>query len=340
MKTRTRLPFRLLAATAAFALATVAILPASAGDRVDGDPRSDTPAFVFDRGHFFAFDLPGGGSGEFVRMNDRGVIVGSFADDDGTLTGFKLDQRGRFETFDAPDGDATPLDVNNRGWIVGNVCDSPAECSVSTRGFLRDPKGRFTTIRKPGAVRTQVFGVNDRGQVVGDYLLPDGSIHGYRWSNGRFTNIGGPGGADATLTGINDRGDIIGAYLLDPTNPTRGLKGFLLRNGRYDTFAVPDVRHTLPLGINNRGQIAGYTATGDDLATGARGFLYAKGLDRSLTRIDVPGAATTGVTGIDDDGRLVGIYDNRKTDSSSSRISSPTTATDMLALSLKEIRTR
>lgn len=189
MKTRTRLRFRLLAVAAAAALATVALLPASGGDRIEGDPRSDTPAFVYDRGRFFAFDLPGGGPGEFVRMNDRGVVVGSFADDDGTLTGFKRDARGRVETFDAPGGDATPLDVNNRGWIVGNVCDMPTNCAFTIRGFLRDPKGRFTTIRKPGAVRTQAYGINDRGQVVGDYLLPNGTNHGYRWSNGRFTTI-------------------------------------------------------------------------------------------------------------------------------------------------------
>jgi probable HAF family extracellular repeat protein len=225
-------------------------------------------------------------------------------------TGFERDARGRVETFDAPDGDATPLDINNRGWVVGNVCDMPADCTFS-RGLLRDPEGHFTTLRKRGAVRTQAYGVNDRGQVVGDYLLPDGTIHGYRWSNGRFTTIDGPGGAGASLTGINDRGDIIGVFGLDPTDPTSGLKGFLLRRDRYDTFVVPGVRHTLPLGINDRGQIAGYTVTGDDLATGARGFLYANGLDRPPTRIDVPGAPTNGVTGIDDRGRLVGLYDNR-----------------------------
>ena len=213
----------------------------------------------------------------------------------------------------------------------------PADCSVSARGFLRDSKGRFTTIRKPGAVRTQALGVNDRGQVVGDYLLPDGSIHGYRWSNGRFITIDGPGGADATLTGINERGDIIGAY---PSGPTSRLNGFLLRKGRYHTFAVRGVRHTLPLGINDRGQVAGYTITGDDLITGARGFLYAKGLDSPLTRIDVPGASITGVTGIDNRGRLVGLYVNPDTGSTSSPVSSPATATALLGLSLKETRTQ
>jgi hypothetical protein len=298
----------MLAAAAAVALGTSTILPASAGDRGEEDPPSDRAVFVYDRGRFTAFELPGDGPGEFVRTNDRGVIVGSFVDDDGTLTGFKRDLRGRVETFDAPDGDATPLDINNRGWIVGNTCGTPSDCTFSIRGFLRDSRGRFTTIRKPGAVRTQAYGVNDRGEVVGDYLLPDGSNHGYRWRNGRFTTINGPGGADAALTGINDRGDVIGVYGLDPADPTSGLKGFLLRHGRYQTFAVPRVRHTLPLGINNRGQVAGYTATADDLATGARGFLLARGVRGPLTRIDVPGAATSGATDLDDRGRIVGLF--------------------------------
>jgi hypothetical protein len=340
MRARTRL-FALVAGVAAVVMAvsgtatgsatSPADSPSRGGDHIEGDPRSDTPAFVFDRGRFFAFDLPDEGPGEFVRMNDRGVIVGSFADDDGTLTGFKRDARGRITTFDAPNGEATPLDVNDRGWIVGNVCGTPADCGPSTRGFLRDPKGRFTRIHKQGAVRTQAYGINDKGNVVGDYLLPDGSVHGYRWRNGRFTTIDGPGGANATLTGINERGDIVGAYVVDPTDPTSGLRGFVLRKDRYRTFGVRGVRHTLPLGINNHGQVAGYTLTADDLMTGARGFVLRRGVGGPITRIDVPGAKLTAVTGIDHRGRLVGLYVKRD--------SMPTAPIDMLARSLQSMRT-
>jgi hypothetical protein len=310
---------RLALLLTAAVLLLVAADPVGAADRdrVVGYPRSATPAFELERGRFSAFDLPGNGPGEFVRTNDRGDIVGSFADDDGTLTGFLRDPRGRVKTFDAPDGThTTPLDIDNRRRIVGNVCDTPATCPTEIRGFVRDPNGRFQTIRVPGSARTQVYGINQRGQLVGDYTLPDGSIHGYLWSHGRFVTIDGPDGTGATLTAINDRGDLVGVYAPDPTNPNGGLAGFVLRKGRYHTFAVPGTRVTLPLGINNRGQVAGYTTTGPDLRTGARGFLLTRGVNGPLTRIDVPGAAATGVTDIDDRGRIVGLYDNRATTAS------------------------
>jgi hypothetical protein len=176
---------------------------------------------------------------------------------------------------------------------------------------VRDPKGRYRTIRVPGSVRTQVFGIMERGRLVGDYSLPDGSAHGYLWSPGRFTTIDGPADTGATLTAISDRGAIVGAYAPDPANPAAGLRGFLLAKGRYTTFAVDDAAYTLPLGVNDRGRIAGYTTTGPDLRTGARGFVLARGPDGPSTRIDVPGAAASGATGIDDRGRIVGLYDNR-----------------------------
>jgi hypothetical protein len=301
-------------------------------DRVVGNPRSATPAFELERGRFSAFDLPDNGPGEFVRTNDRGDIVGSFADDDGTLTGFLRDRRGHVKELEAPDGThTTPLDIDNRGWIVGNVCDTPATCPAEIRGFVRDPKGRFRTIRVPGSVRTQVFGINEAGQLVGDYALPDGSIHGYLWSHGRFVTIDGPDGNGATLTAINDRGDVVGVYAPDPTDPNGALSGFLLCKGRYQTISVPGARFALPLGINDRGQIAGYSTTEPDLRTGARGFLLARGVDGPLTRIDVPGAAATGVTDIDDRGRMVGLYDNRGTTSGAPDGPAATEELDLMA---------
>jgi hypothetical protein len=322
----------LLLTAAVLVLVAADPVAATDGDRIIGNPRSDTPAFELERGRFSAFDLPENGPGEFVRTNDRGDIVGSFADDDGTLTGFLRDRRGRVREFDGPDGThTTPLDIDNRGWIVGNICDTPATCPIEIRGFVRDPKGRFRTIKVPGSVRTQVFGINKRGQLVGDYTLPDGSIHGYLWGHGRFATIDGPDGTGATLTAINDRGDIVGAYAAVPANPSAGLAGFLLRKGRYQTITVPGRPITLPLGVNNRGQVAGYSTTGPDLEAGAQGFVLARGVDGPFTRIDVPGAAATGVTDIDARGRMVGLYDNRGDAASEPSSTAATDALDAMA---------
>ena len=69
---------------------------------------------------------------------------------------------------------------------------------------------------------------------------------------------------------------------------------------------MPGFPLTVPFDINNHGQIAGVTG---DLTEG-HGFLLAKGVGGPVTQIDVPGAPNTSVYGLDDHGRLIGVYDN------------------------------
>ena len=45
----------------------------------------------------------------------------------------------------------------------------------------------------PGAVLTVALDINNRAQVVGQYLDADGGVHGYLWDKGRFTTIDVPG---------------------------------------------------------------------------------------------------------------------------------------------------
>jgi hypothetical protein len=65
-----------------------------------------------------------------------------------------------------------PYDLNDRGQVVGiysTTSPNPAAAG-DARGFLRDARGRYTTIQVPGATQTQARGINNLGQVVGDYL--------------------------------------------------------------------------------------------------------------------------------------------------------------------------
>jgi probable HAF family extracellular repeat protein len=76
---------------------------------------------------------------------------------------------GRFSAFDAPG--TAPQDtrrINNRGGIAG--------------------------------------GINDRGQVVGEYLAADGTFHGYLWQDGRFITLDKPGAVATNALDISDRG--------------------------------------------------------------------------------------------------------------------------------------
>jgi hypothetical protein len=65
-----------------------------------------------------------------------------------------------------------PRDLNNRGQVVGyTLAPTEADPLAGARGFLlaKGVKGPFTPIDVPGAPRNLVFGLNDRGQIVGVY---------------------------------------------------------------------------------------------------------------------------------------------------------------------------
>jgi len=125
-------------------------------------------------------------------------------------------------------------------------------------GFRLD-KGTYETIAFPGASLTVPYRGNNRGQVVGAYILPDGTpggrTHGFVYERGRFQTVDGPPRALTELLGINDRGEIVGGYL-DLDGKARGL----LRDakGNFTTFSAPQASsQTGGLDINDRRQIVG-----------------------------------------------------------------------------------
>ncbi len=301
-----------LSATASVHSSTSSQTPPTVRDRQQAEDLTDPAVgFVLDSGRVRRIDLPGDGSFTVLgKSTDDGRIVGKSPKADGSgFFGFVVDRQGRFQRIDFPGATTTYAQgINEHGWIVGDASPGQSVVAPGSTGFLLR-NGKYTRIAYPGAVYTQAFGVNKRGQVVGEYLDQNGGFHGYRWERGRFTSFDGPRGTGASFTDINDRGDIVGAYPVDPANPLAGLRGFLLRNGRYTTFTALGLAGTLPFDINNRGQIAG-TAISDPDFTEVHGFLLAKGARGPVTQIDVPGAPATTVYGLDDRGRLIGVYDN------------------------------
>jgi uncharacterized membrane protein len=178
----------------------------------------------------------------------------------------------------------------------------------STTSFGKEKEPTFTTIDVPGSATTRAFGINDRGDIVGSYIIGFGASHGFLLHKGEFTTIDvtGPFISGTQAAGINDHGDIVGFY-------TRaGLKlGFLLEDGNLTTVEVPrGASNTYALGINNRGDIVG--ADGSDLiGFGIRVFLADSGFLQhrgDLSTVEVPGALFTHALGINDHGDIVGHY--------------------------------
>jgi probable HAF family extracellular repeat protein len=158
--------------------------------------------------------------------------VGEYVDDRLVSRGFLL-ERGRFTRIDVPGSKGTnAAKINNRGQIVGVYSDTspdlgdrpdsdPTDPNYKLRGFLLDKHGRLTRIDFPGARSSQAVGINDRGQVVGEYKDAAGKFHGYLWDKGRFTTIDVPGATATSAFGINNRGQILFIYE-DDRSPFRG----------------------------------------------------------------------------------------------------------------------
>src|SRR5262249_52865235 len=109
-----------------------------------------------------------------------------------------------------------------------------------------------------GAHGTEARGINNAGQIVGDYNDGGGSHAFLRVSNGIFTNLADPLAPRGTQAlGINAAGHIVDLFR-DVQNTADGV---LLSGGYYfpldDPLAIPSVTGTIARGINAPGQIVG-----------------------------------------------------------------------------------
>jgi uncharacterized membrane protein len=143
----------------------------------------------------------------------------------------------------------------------------------------------FTTIDVPGASDTFGQGINDRGDIVGEYDS-NGMSHGFLLSGGTFTTIDFPGATSGRARGINRHGDIVGLYVIDGMT-----HGYLLSRGEYFSIDVPGASFTGPRDINRRGDIVGRYDSGGM----THGFLLSNG---NFSTIDFPGATLTRATAI------------------------------------------
>ena len=223
-------------------------------------------------------DLPGLRGGRATALfgctatgiNDEGVIVGACSDQDrnSESRGFVYDGR-RFEEVYFPTAKGAypslpparyentpflrqgvglgllnrvqgvvPQDLNSAGEIAGWFFQ------FRLQGFVKQ-HGRVSGINVPDAQLTEATGINDAGDVVGDWFRADSVAHGFLLSNGVYTVFGNDLGA----FDINNLGQIVGCYALCS-------RGFLREpDGTITSIDVPGATVTQVRGINDAGQM-------------------------------------------------------------------------------------
>jgi len=99
------------------------------------------------------------------------------------------------------------------------------------------PVNVFTTIDDPSAKpgTTEAFGINNMGQIVGQFQDHSG-LHGFLRSGGTLATVDDPSGSglDVQALGINDAGQIVGLF--------DSIHGFLLSGGVFTTIDDPAPR--------------------------------------------------------------------------------------------------
>jgi probable HAF family extracellular repeat protein len=143
------------------------------------------------------------------------------------------------------------------------------------------------------------LGINDRGQIVGEYQGTDLNTHGFLLDDGQFTSIdhSSDQAVVASATGINNRSEISGVFF-----EFEAFRGFTQTKDSFEAVDVPGQTNAMPEGINDAGSIVG---TYDDFNQVSHGFVRAGSLFRT---VDFPGGTSSAAFGINASGQIVGIY--------------------------------
>jgi hypothetical protein len=199
--------------------------------------------------------------------------------------------------------------VNNHGRIAGSY--GSGNGGHPNKGYTMIApysQGAITSENFPHSAQTQVFGLNDNNVQVGDYSNQNKSNPiqdtWFGWYyNGSFHKVEYPtkqnsSPVDDQLEGLNNHDIAVGIY----ENSSHRFQSFTfnIKTGKYAALTIPGSggENFEAFGINNAGDVVG--------EAGDEGFIKLAG--GAVHKIDVPGAAQTFATGVNDNDTVVGTY--------------------------------
>jgi hypothetical protein len=209
-------------------------------------------------------------------VNASGQIVGSYDDINGN-PGSYIYSGGTYTTLAADNLTA----INDAGIVVGWRFLNGG--TIQGFRYIGGGNAGFIDVAVPGANYTLPFGINNAGDIVGEFSDNSPShFHGFLDHNGTYTVLDDPLATNGTwATGINNQGQIVGKYV-----DGSGTHSYLYSGGVYATLADPDGTATAVNAINDHGVIGGVYSD----AAGVHGFVASR-----ATPHDFYGAGTASV---------------------------------------------
>jgi probable HAF family extracellular repeat protein len=168
-------------------------------------------------------DYPGGNNTQAYGVNDKGHLIGVYNDADGNPHTFLL-KDGSFSSLDIDGGLQTvPLSINDRDEIVGEYVTT---ANTNGYGYIQYPSGKVRLVTAPGSQPegTYFISINNRNQVLGQYLDADGNSVNFIRSGKHYANFDLPASFGATYVSaqtLNDHDEIVG-YYVDSGNVAHG----------------------------------------------------------------------------------------------------------------------
>jgi hypothetical protein len=221
-----------------------------------------------------------------------------------------LAQAGPY-TFQTIDNAADPafnqlLSINNTETIAGYYGDG---FSVANHGFTVTPpypQGNFTNENFPGAVQTQVTGINNQGTTVGFYADAAGNNFGFSNQGGTFTTVSTLNTPNQLL-GVNDHNYAVG-FFQDSAGNSHAYVYNLATTNQF-SLLLPGAIQSVATGMDNAGgNVSGNISGFLQLANGNTLGFYQSIAQKSPLEFEVPGSTDTMFLGLNNNGLVVGSY--------------------------------
>lgn len=192
------------------------------------------------------------------------------------------------------------LGINNSGTIAG------FDNAMTNAGFTLTLPSSFTVVNFPGAVSTQVTGINAAGSLSGLYVDTVGNTHGFTDIAGTPTTVDNPASAVFNQAlGINNANETTGYYAPTPAGTTNQI-AYSQKGGVFTNInaLLPSNVNSQAVGINSAAtpSIVGFYMP---TSTTSLGFLDMGG---TITPIDPFGSTFAMALGVNDLDEIVGIY--------------------------------
>ncbi|MEU5693121.1 hypothetical protein [Actinosynnema sp. NPDC020468] len=186
-------------------------------------------------------------------VNDGGVTAGYRVPKTGDSYAFRCDATCVRLPGVAGPGTYTAVAINESGVVVGTL-----QNGLQSQALRWDGNTLTVLPGGPAALPYNRQAVNERGDVVGYRLLPDGTRKAALWRDGRLVDLGTSG--ESVAEAVNDLGEVVGWQTKADGNQV----AYLWRNGTLVDLGSVDGRSSAPTALNNTGTVIGWSTTPEE----------------------------------------------------------------------------